>query len=59
MSWILLNVPLALVMLAFTVGLPMWVMAKHPEENAPVAIDAAVLRPVAATPAYVGAGART
>lgn len=49
MSWILLNVPLALVMLAFTVGLPMWVLMTHSEENKPVAIDPAVLRPAAPT----------
>jgi hypothetical protein len=59
MSWILLNVPLALVMLAFAVGLPMWVMLKHPEENAPVAFDADVLRPVVAVPVHVGAGAHS
>lgn len=31
MSWIWLNIPLALVMVAFTVGLPLWVIVKHPE----------------------------
>ena len=31
MNWILLNIPLGAAMVAFTVGLPMWVMLKYPE----------------------------
>ena len=31
MNWILLNIPLAALMVAFTVGLPLWVMLKYPE----------------------------
>jgi hypothetical protein len=31
MSWILLNIPLGALMVAFTVGLPLWVMLKYPE----------------------------
>ena len=31
MSWIWLNIPLAVVMVAFTVGLPLWLIVKHPE----------------------------
>jgi len=36
MSWIWLNIPLAVVMIAFTVGLPLWVIVKHPEGGASV-----------------------
>ena len=36
MSWILLNIPVAVVMVAFTVGLPLWVIVKHPEGGASV-----------------------
>jgi hypothetical protein len=50
MAWILLNVPLAVLMLAFTVGLPLWVMFKHPEENRPVPVSREVLRPVRHAP---------
>ena len=31
MSWIWLNFPLAVVMVAFTVGLPLWLIVKHPD----------------------------
>jgi hypothetical protein len=31
MNWILLNIPLGAVMVAFTVGLPLWVMLKYPD----------------------------
>jgi len=31
MNWILLNIPLGAAMVAFTVGLPLWVMLKYPE----------------------------
>ena len=36
MSWIWLNIPLAVVMVAFTVGLPLWLIVKHPEGGASV-----------------------
>ena len=50
-AWILLNIPLAALMLAFTVGLPLWVIFKHPEENRPVPVSREVLRPVRPVPA--------
>lgn len=31
MSWMLMNIPLAALMVAFTVGVPAWVMLKYPE----------------------------
>lgn len=31
MSWMLMNIPLGALMVAFTVGLPVWVMLKYPE----------------------------
>jgi hypothetical protein len=34
MTWIWLNMPLAVLMVAFTVGLPLWVIIKHPEGSA-------------------------
>ena len=42
MNWILLNIPLAAAMVAFTVGLPVWVMLKYPEGDDTVAPTAAV-----------------
>jgi hypothetical protein len=43
MNWILLNIPLGAVMVAFTVGLPLWVMLKHPDgDDAAIAPTAAV-----------------
>jgi hypothetical protein len=45
MAWIWLNVPLCVAMALFTVGLPVWVMTKHPEGNSPVPLDRTVLRP--------------
>jgi hypothetical protein len=53
MNWILLNVPLAVLMVGFAAGLPLWVMLKHAEENYPVALDSAVLRPGRAPSEYV------
>jgi hypothetical protein len=44
MNWIALNVPLAVAMLGFAAGLPLWVMFKHPETDRPVALDLSVLR---------------
>ena len=43
-----MNIPLALVMVAFAAGLPLWVMLKHPETDRPVALDPSVLRIAAA-----------
>ena len=65
MNWILLNIPLGALMVAFTVGLPLWVMLKHPDGDdtadvlgaAPVTREQrapAVQRQVAGTPAAVG-----
>ena len=34
MTWIWLNMPLAVLFVAFTVGLPLWVIVKHPEGGA-------------------------
>ena len=48
MNWIALNIPLAVVMFGFTVGLPLWIMLKHPDTDRPVAQDPSVLQ-VAAT----------
>jgi hypothetical protein len=45
MNWILLNIPLGALMVAFTVGLPLWVMVKYPDGDdttltaAPVALE--------------------
>ena len=44
MNWIALNIPLAVVMVGFAAGLPLWVMLKHPETDRPVALDPSVLR---------------
>lgn len=32
MTWIWLNVPLAVIFTAFAVGLPLWVILKHPAD---------------------------
>ena len=32
MSWIWINIPLCALMVAFTVGLPAWVLLKYPED---------------------------
>ena len=39
-----MNIPLAVVMVGFAAGLPLWVMLKHPETDRPVALDPSVLR---------------
>ncbi len=45
MNWILLNIPLAALMVAFTVGLPLWVMLKYPEgDDTALAETAGVVR---------------
>ena len=44
MGWIWLNMPLALVFVAFTVGLPLWVIIKHPEGGTSEASAAQVPR---------------
>jgi hypothetical protein len=33
MSWIWMNVPLCVLAVAFTVGLPAWLIWKHPDEG--------------------------
>ena len=48
MSWIALNIPLAVLMVGFAAGLPVWVILRHPEIDRPVALDPEVLRPVRA-----------
>ena len=47
MNWIALNIPLAVVMFSFAVGLPLWIMLKHPDTDRPVAPDPSVLQVVA------------
>ncbi len=65
MNWIMLNIPLAALMVGLVAGLPLWVILTQSEEDRPVAIDPAVLRPATvAIPATVAspdpaAGART
>ena len=49
MNWIALNIPLAVVMVGFAAGLPLWVMLKHPETDRPVALDTSVLRAATTT----------
>lgn len=41
MNWILLNIPLGVAVVAFTVGLPLWVTLKHPEGDHDTALTAA------------------
>jgi hypothetical protein len=55
MTWIWLNMPLAVLMVAFTVGLPLWVIIKHPEGGASDA-SAAQVPPHAQTPVSVADG---
>jgi hypothetical protein len=45
MNWILLNIPLGILMVAFTVGLPLWVMLKFPEGDDKPAVQTATPRP--------------
>ena len=45
MNWILLNIPLGAAMVAFTVGLPLWVMLKHPEGQTAATAQTAAARP--------------
>lgn len=45
MAWILLNIPLAVVMLALAAGLPLWVTLRHPEEDRVVDVPREVLSP--------------
>jgi hypothetical protein len=33
MSWIWLNIPLCVLVVAFTVGLPAWIIAKYPDDD--------------------------
>ncbi len=54
MNWILLNIPLGALMVAFTVGLPLWVMLKYPEgdDTAIAHATAPVARPYVAAREY-------
>jgi hypothetical protein len=45
MSWIWMNLPLCVLMVAFTVGLPVWVMLKYPDDADPKAAQTAAERP--------------
>jgi hypothetical protein len=55
MNWILLNIPLGALMVGFTVGLPLWVMLKHPDGDDPAkALTQAPLGHVAGTVATTG-----
>jgi len=44
MNWIALNIPLAVVLVGFAAGLPLWVTLKHPETDQPAVLDPSVLR---------------
>ncbi|HZV26936.1 MAG TPA: hypothetical protein VFG00_11675 [Acidothermaceae bacterium] len=43
MNWILMNIPLGIVMVAFAAGLPAWVMWKFPDEDSKSVLTAAAL----------------
>jgi hypothetical protein len=43
-TWILLNIPLAVVMMTLTVGLPLWIILRYPEEDRIVDVPREVLR---------------
>jgi hypothetical protein len=45
MSWILINIPLCVLAVAFTVGLPAWIMLKFPDEADTTAVHTAVPQP--------------
>jgi hypothetical protein len=45
MSWIWMTIPLCVLMVAFTVGLPVWVMLKYPDDADPLAAQTAAARP--------------
>jgi hypothetical protein len=50
MNWILLNIPLGVVLVIFTVGLPLWVMLRFPDDD--------TREPIALSPRLAQAGAR-
>ena len=43
--WIWMNIPLCVLMVAFTVGLPVWVMLKYPDDADPLAAQTAAAQP--------------
>ncbi len=45
MSWIWVNLFFGLIAVAFTVGLPLWVMLKYPEGDAPEVVARRVDEP--------------
>ena len=44
MTWLLLNIPLAVLFFALWVGIPMWLVLKHPDTGATLAAAPAVTR---------------
>ena len=44
MTWLLLNVPLMVLFVALWVGVPMWLVLKHPDTGATLAAAPAVTR---------------
>jgi len=44
MSWIWLNIPLCVLMVAFTVGLPAWIMLKYPDDADTTTVHIAPVR---------------
>lgn len=45
MSWIWLNIPLCVLAVVFTVGLPLWVMLKYPDDADTSVAQTAAPRP--------------
>jgi hypothetical protein len=60
MTWMLMNIPLAVVFVALWVGVPLWLVLKHPDEDpkpatTPAATPAATpVATLAATPGGSG-----
>jgi hypothetical protein len=44
MTWLLLNIPLMVLFFALWVGIPVWLVRKHPDTKPAVAAAAAVTR---------------
>jgi len=44
MTWLLLNIPLMVLFFALWVGIPMWLVRKHPDREPTPAAAAAVTR---------------
>jgi hypothetical protein len=42
MTWMLMNIPLAVVFVALWVGVPLWLVLKHPDEEPKLAAAPAV-----------------